>query len=155
MIRPATPADTPELLAMTAATGVFRPMEVDTLKEVLDDYHAEGADTGHRCFVLEEHGEHLGFVYHAAEAMTEGTWILWWIVVKPHTQGKGVGGRLMQFAEHDAKKLGARLVYLYTSGLPHSELTRKFYLKHGYEQEGRLRDFYAAGDDQIVFRKVL
>jgi GNAT superfamily N-acetyltransferase len=155
MIRPALTTDTAELLTMATGTGVFKPMEVDTLKEVLDDYHDHGADEGHRCFVLEENGEKLGFEYHAAEAMTEGTWILWWIVVKPKTQGKGIGGRLMQFAEHDAKALGARVMYLYTSSLPHSELTRKFYLKQAYEQEGRLRDFYAPGDHQVVFRKAL
>jgi ribosomal protein S18 acetylase RimI-like enzyme len=155
MIRPALTTDTPELIALAAATGVFKPIEVKALHEVLDDYHDNGADEGHRCFVLEEDGEKLGFVYHAAEPMAEGTWILWWIAVKPKTQGKGIGARLMQFAEHDAKALGARIMYLYTSSLPHSELTRKFYLKLGYEKEGQLRDFYATGDDQVVFRKVL
>ena len=155
MIRPALPTDTPGLLQMSTATGVFKPFEVETLKEVLDDYHAHEADHGHRCFVLEGNGEHLGFEYHAAEPMTEGNWTLWWIVVKPHTQGKGIGGRLIQWAEHDAKAHGARIIFLQTSGLPHSELTRKFYLKQGYDQEARLRDFYAPGDDQIVFRKAL
>ena len=155
MIRPALPTDTPGLLEMATATGVFKPFEVDTLKEVLDDYHSHGADDGHRCFVLEENAAQLGFEYHSAEPMTEGTWTLWWIVVKAHTQGKGIGGRLIQWAEHDAKALGARVIFLQTSGLPHSELTRKFYLKQGYDQEARLRDFYAQGDDQIVFRKAL
>ncbi|HEX3148682.1 MAG TPA: GNAT family N-acetyltransferase [Gemmataceae bacterium] len=155
MIRPATPADTPALLEMAAATGVFKPFEVDTLKEVLDDFHSHGADQGHRCYVLEEDGERLGFEYHSAEPMTEGTWTLWWIVVRPNTQGKGIGGKLIRWAEEDAKTLGARVIFLQTSSLPHSDLTRRFYLKQGYDQEARLRDFYAAGDDQIVFRKAL
>jgi GNAT superfamily N-acetyltransferase len=155
MIRLATSIDTPALLEMATATGVFKPFEVDTLKEVLDDYHSHEAEQGHRCFVLEENGERLGFEYHAAEPMTEGTWTLWWIVVRPDTQGKGIGGRLIRWAEEDAKALGARVVFLQTSGLPHSDLTRKFYLKQGYDQEARLRDFYAPGDDQIVFRKAL
>ena len=38
MIRPANPADTPTLLEMTAATGFFKPHEVETLQLVLDDY---------------------------------------------------------------------------------------------------------------------
>ena len=38
MIRPTVPADTPRLLELTAQTGLFRPAEIDTLKEVLDDY---------------------------------------------------------------------------------------------------------------------
>ena len=42
-----------------------------------------------------------------------------------------------------------------TSGLPNYERTRKFYAKCGYEKEARIRDFYAAGDDKVVLRKVL
>ena len=155
MFRPAQPADTPALLAMTAATNVFKPMEVDTLGEVLDDYHAHEAAAGARCFVLEQHDELVGFEYHAGEPMTDGTWALWWIVVKPHTQGRGLGARLLKHAEDDARARGARVFFIETSGLPQYEPTRRFYLKYGYEQEARLRDFYAAGDDQVIFRKAL
>ena len=35
------------------------------------------------------------------------------------------------------------------------ELLRRFYLKHGYEQAAVVRDFYADGDDQVIFRKRL
>jgi len=37
-----------------------------------------------------------------------------------------------------------------TSSLPHYELTRRFYLKHGYEQAAVLRDFYSDGDDMVI-----
>jgi len=131
MFRPAQPADTPGLLAMTAATNVFKPMEVDTLKDVLDDFHAEAAAQGHRCFVLEQHGEVVGFEYHAPEPMTDGTWTLWWIVVKPHTQGRGLGARLLKHAEDDGRGRGGRVLFIETSGLPQYEPTRRFYLKYG------------------------
>jgi GNAT superfamily N-acetyltransferase len=155
MIRPATPEDTPALLAMTTATGVFKPMEVDTLDVVLTDYHAQARDAGDRCFVLEQDGGPIAFEYHAAEPMTEGTWCLWWIVVRPDIQGKGHGARLLEFVEDDARSRGARVLFVETSGLPHYEPTRRFYLRHGYAAEARLRDFYADGDDQVVFRKRL
>src|SRR4051794_30062830 len=155
MIRPAEPADTPTLIAMTAATGVFKPLEVDTLREVLDDYHAHEAAAGARCFVLEEAGEVRGFEYHAPEPMTEGTWTLWWIVVKPGIQGKGLGLRLLRFAEADARQRHGRVFFIETSGTPHYEPTRRFYLKYDYHQEAVLRDYYAAGDDKIVFRRAL
>jgi ribosomal protein S18 acetylase RimI-like enzyme len=155
VIRPADPADTPDLLALTAATGFFKPMEVATLEEVLADYFLMNEAAGDRCFVLEEDGVRLGFVYHAAEPMTENTWSLWWIVVRPATQGKGVGSTLLRFVEDDVRAKGARVLFIETSGLPKYESTCRFYRKHGYEQEARLRDYYAAGDDMLVFRKAL
>jgi hypothetical protein len=39
MIRPTLPADTPGLAEIAAGTGVFNPEEVETLRDVLDDYH--------------------------------------------------------------------------------------------------------------------
>ena len=39
--------------------------------------------------------------------------------------------------------------------MPHYELTRRFYLKHGYEQHATIRDFYAEGDAMVIFRKRL
>jgi ribosomal protein S18 acetylase RimI-like enzyme len=165
MIRPATPADSETLLQITQETGFFKPHEVETLREVLSDYHAAMATHVHghvhaqeprdRCFVLEDAGVIQGFVYHAPEPMTEGTWALWWIVVGANTQGKGLGSTLLKFVEGDAKKAGARVLFIDTSGLPFYEPTRRFYVKHHYDVEARLRDFYAAGDDKIVFRKVL
>ncbi len=50
---------------------------------------------------------------------------------------------------------GGRMLLVETSGLPDFERTRAFYRKCGYEEEARIRDFYAAGDDKVVFRKVL
>ena len=155
MIRPATPADTPELVAMTAGTGIFKPMEVDTLREVFDDYFATEQALGARCFVLERDGELLGFEYHAPEEMTVGTWTLWWIVVRFELQGQGLGRKLLEFAEADAREHGGGVLFVETSGTPHYEATRRFYLKYGYDQEARLRDYYAPGDDQVVFRKAL
>ena len=53
----------------------------------------------------------------------------------------------------DIRQLNGRLLLIETSSLPHYELTRRFYLKHHYDQAAVLRDFYADGDDMVVFRK--
>ncbi|MEA2631390.1 MAG: hypothetical protein QOE66_1609, partial [Chloroflexota bacterium] len=36
-IRPTTPADTPDLIGIARGTGVFKPLELVALGEVLDD----------------------------------------------------------------------------------------------------------------------
>ena len=69
------------------------------------------------------------------------------------TQARGVGGYLLRHAEEDIRKRNGRVLFIETSSLPHYELTRKFYLKHGYEVTAVLRDYYHDGDDMVVFRK--
>lgn len=152
MIRPTTPAESDTLVRMAAGTGVFKPLEIDTLRELLDDYHsgAEGADA--HAVTVEESGVPVGFAYFAPTPMTEGTWHLYWIVVDKSIQARGVGARLMAHVEGEIVRLGGRVLLIETSSLPNYELTRKFYLKLGYEHEATVRDFYADGDDQVIFR---
>ena len=50
---------------------------------------------------------------------------------------------------------GERVLLVETSGLPGFERTRAFYRKLGYDEEARIRDFYQAGEDKVVFRKAL
>lgn len=153
MIRPTLPADTDALVELARDTGVFKPMEIDTLREVLDDYHAENAALGHRAFTMLQDGQIVGFAYHAPAAMTDRTWYLYWIAVRKGQQGGGYGGQLLRAVEDDVANAGGRILVIETSSLPHYELTRRFYLKHGYDREAILRDFYTDGDDMVVFRK--
>jgi ribosomal protein S18 acetylase RimI-like enzyme len=153
MIRPTTPADTPALTALTAATGVFKPHEVQALDEVLSDYHATNRENGHISVTDERDGQIVGYAYYAPAAMTDRTWYLYWIAVSKSTQAKGIGGDLLRHVENDIRRLGGRVLFIETSSLPSYELTRKFYLKHKYEVTGVLREYYADGDDMVVFRK--
>jgi ribosomal protein S18 acetylase RimI-like enzyme len=155
MIRPTVEADTPHLLKLTEGTGVFKPHEIEALNEVLSDYHAGNLEYGHIAVTYEEHGAIVGYAYYAPAAMTDRTWYLYWIAVTRDTQAKGIGGKLLRYAEDDIRKRDGRVLFIETSSLPHYELTRKFYLKHGYEVTGVLRDYYSDGDDMVVFRKKL
>jgi GNAT superfamily N-acetyltransferase len=155
MLRPTTPADTPALLAITAGTGVFKPHEIETLEEVLDDFHREGAEYGHVCLTLEDGGAAVGFVYFTPVAMTERTWELWWIVVGKDRQGRGTGRWLLDRVEQHILQLGGRLLLIETSSTPQYEPTRRFYLNTGYTLAAQIADFYCDGDDKCVFRKRL
>ena len=153
MIRPTTPADTAALVALADATGVFKPLEIQALREVLDDYFAANQAAGHRCVTCEEGGAAVGFAYYAPAAMTDRTWYLYWIAVRKQLQARGLGAALLRHAEEDVRAAAGRLLLIETSSLPHYEPTRQFYVKHGYETAAVLRDYYADGDDMVVFRK--
>jgi ribosomal protein S18 acetylase RimI-like enzyme len=155
MFRPVVPADTPTLLALTEGTGAFKPHELVALEEVLRDYHAANCDLGHLAVAAEQDGALAGYAYYAPAAMTDRTWYLYWIAVSRERQARGVGGALLRHAEHDIRARQGRVLFIETSSLPHYEPTRRFYLKHGYEVTGVLRDYYSDGDDMVVFRKRL
>ena len=50
---------------------------------------------------------------------------------------------------------GARLIVVDTSGIEDFAGTRAFYARSGYDEEARIRDFWATGDDKVIFRKAL
>jgi GNAT superfamily N-acetyltransferase len=155
MIRPTLPEDVPELVELAAATGVFKPTEIIALEEVLADYVEEPGGPGYHSYTFLDDGKILGFSTHGPNTMTEGTWDLYWIAVRKDLHRRGVGAQLLQFVEEDVRKQLGRLLMIETSSLPSYDPTRRFYLKHGYEQCAVVPDFYADGDSLVIFRKRL
>lgn len=155
LLRPSEPAETPELLALAEGTGAFKPIEIQALKEVLDDYHARERANGHRCVTAWRDERPSGFAYWAPAAMTDRSWYLYWIAVRRDLQTLGLGARLLAACESDIRAAGGRLLLIETSGLPGYAATRRFYAGRGYEPPCVIPDFYADGDDMLVFRKRL
>jgi ribosomal protein S18 acetylase RimI-like enzyme len=155
MIRPATEADAPALLALSAGTGFFNALEIETLDGVLADYFATTRDdAGHRCAVLDD-GTVQGYIYFAPEEMTDRTWYVWWIAVAADQQGRGCGKQLVAFAEAEARARGCRLLVVETSDTAKYAPTRAFYLKGGYTAAATVPHFYADDDGMAIFTKRL
>jgi ribosomal protein S18 acetylase RimI-like enzyme len=79
---------------------------------------------------------------------------MYWIAVDPSVHGAGLGSILV--AEMERRLVGrARLIVVETGGRKAYDATRGFYLARNYEEVARVRDFYAPGDDQVIFIKRL
>ncbi|WP_017314319.1 GNAT family N-acetyltransferase [Mastigocladopsis repens] len=154
MIRPTTPDDTTALIALADATGLFPPSALELLRQMLSDSLGVNNDTEHFWITDDDNGP-VGVAYCEPERMTDRTWNLQLIAIHPDRQGQGRGAKLLHYVEQALTARGGRMLLVETSGLPALERTRAFYAKCGYEEEARIRDFYAAGDDKVVFRKVL
>lgn len=153
-IRETLPEDTDALVTLASGTGVFKPHELVTLRELLGDFHG-GVCEGHFARTLTLAETIAGFVYFAPTPMTLDTWHLYWIAIDSTRHVRGLGTELLKHVEASIRDANGRLLIVETSGLPMYELTRRFYSKHGYEQAGTVRDFYADGDDLVIFRKRL
>jgi GNAT superfamily N-acetyltransferase len=154
-LRPSEPSESAALVALARDTGVFKPIEIEALAEVLDDFHARERANGHRSVTAWQDERPIGFAYWAPAEMTDRTWVLWWIAVRRDRQGLGAGAELLHACESDVRAAGGRLLLIETSSLPGYEPSRRFYAKHGYEAPSVVRDFYADGDDLLVYRKRL
>ncbi|MEO7327678.1 MAG: GNAT family N-acetyltransferase [Minicystis sp.] len=158
MLRSPHPNETSVLVDLAIATGLFAPGEADSLlRSVLDDLHLGKLGDGHvvQVWADPERGAPVGWVYLAIDDKANGVWNLWWIGVAPRHQGQGVGDTLLSAVEHHVRDAGGRLLLIETSSLPALERTRDFYAKRGYVACGRVPDFYADGDDKVIFAKRL
>ncbi len=151
IIRPTKSVDIPLLKLVLDGTRLF-PSEMlpDMMRGFLSNDDSE--DVWLTC---EDDGEAIGFCYAAPEVLTEGTWNMLAIAVLPSKQGSGKGGAIVAELENQLLKQGHRVLIADTSGKDDFTQTREFYRKNGYTEEARIRDFWAAGDDKIVFWKSL
>jgi GNAT superfamily N-acetyltransferase len=161
-LRELTPADVGRVLELTRATNVFRPDELLIAEEVVTEAVSPPSPRGASpsdeppYFTLgaELDGTLLGWICWGRTPCTEGTWDLYWLAVDPAAHGKGVGTALV--AEMERRLTGqARLISIDTSGRPDYGPTRAFYAARGYVAVARVPDFYAPGDDQVIFTKRL
>ncbi len=154
-IRPMTPQDKPAIMRILRNMPEFKPIEVDVAEEVLDSYLQNPTQSGYHVFVAETAPTITGYICCGPTALTEGTWDIYWLAIAPSEQRQGVGKALLAFAEDKIKADKGRLSLIETSSKPEYERTRRFHLSQGYELTCRIADFYAPGDDKLVFQKRL
>ncbi|MDZ4791805.1 MAG: GNAT family N-acetyltransferase [Hyphomicrobiales bacterium] len=124
---------------------------------MLDDMMASyfGDENSSEFWLTYDDGEPTAIAYCSPERMTNGTWNLLLIAVHPDCQGRGLGAIIIRHVEQNLAERGERVLLVETSALPSFDRTRAFYSKIGYNEEARIRDFYQAGEDKIIFRKAL
>ena len=143
-------ADLPGVSSVLDDTGLF-PTEL--LPEMAEPFLSGSAD--HLWLVICEGEAVLGFAYVEPERMTDNTHNLLAIAVSPARQNGGVGKALIEAVERRLAEAGGRVLLVETSSLADFEPTRAFDDGLGFAREACIREFYAAGEDKIVFWKRL
>jgi ribosomal protein S18 acetylase RimI-like enzyme len=154
MIRPTTSDDISALISLAETSGLFEPNQTDELSQMLAQ-HFDGDGSSRDFWITDDDNGLVGVAYVAPERMTEGTWNLYLIAIHPDRQRQGRGKILLEHVEQMLANRGERVLLVETSGTEDFEYVRTFYRKSGYAEEARIRDFYAAGVDKIVYLKPL
>ena len=134
-------------------TEVFTYAEISVAMELIDTFLNNPKQTDYDCHSAVEGDEVLGYICLGPTPVTNGTFDLYWIVVKPSEHGSGVGTNLMKYAEDVVKQNQGRLLIAETSSQPKYEKTREFYLRVGYTELARIKDYYKVGDDLVIYGK--
>lgn len=146
-IRPAIAQDAPAIGHLAESTDLF---PADMLGDMIAPY-LSGAPTD--LWFVAEDGDVLGFGFCEPERMADGAWNLLAIAVDPGKQGGGVGAALLRYLEAELAAAQARILIVETLGTDEFQMTRDFYLRNGFDEEARIRDFYEEGGDKVVFWK--
>jgi ribosomal protein S18 acetylase RimI-like enzyme len=152
---------------IVASTGFFHDFEVDVAVELVQERLVRGLASEYHFVVADDLATDrmIGYACFGQIPCTQGSADLYWVAVHKDSQGRGLGRALLERAEA-AMRAGlpgpegqagppTRRVYIETSSQPRYEPTWKFYERCGYAVEARLKDFYASGDDKLVYVKAL
>ena len=151
VVRSLGPTDRPALDRLVRSVELFSSAEMEVAMEVLDAFLAR---PGHDYWGIGAFADHdllLGYACYGPTPCTEGTWDLYWIAVAGETRGRGVGSTLMAAVERDLTERQARMLLIETASRAEYAPTRAFYERRGYTETARVADFYAPGDDRVIF----
>ncbi len=149
------PSDIPALTEIVRATGRFSAAEVEIAVELLNENLTRGEASDYSVTVAEVDGALAGYTCCGPIPCTISSFDLYWIVVDPRVQGRGVGRALMREFESQVERRGGTHVFIDTSLRGDYAPTRAFYERCGYLLEARLADFYGPADGKAVFSKKL
>ncbi len=159
-IRPLETSDRNRIHDILIATARFTDDEVRCAMELVDKALNEPKRGEYIVHVVEDapgNGTHpvAGFVCFGATPLTDGVFDLYWIAVDPKRQGQGVGQILLRFVENEVRVQRGRMLLIETSSKESYGPTLRFYLRSGYDEISRIKDFYRVEDDKVVFCKKL
>ncbi len=151
-----SPCDRPEFQKILSSSGYFYDFEVDVALSLADETLTNGQEkSGYYWIRLLEEGNVIGFACFGPNPSSVHSWDLYWIAIHEEYRKKHYGSVILKEVEERARSLGARILWIETSGRPLYEPTRHFYIRNGYELEASLREFYGPEDPKLVYRKEL
>jgi ribosomal protein S18 acetylase RimI-like enzyme len=140
---------------IVADSGVFSRTEVGWAVEIVDDVLKRGPGAGYYFLFADGPSGLDGYTCFGPIDGTDNRFDLYWIVVSPKAQGKGLGRRLLDETMRAARKRDATHMFIDTSTRKDYAPARALYETLGFTHMGTLIDFYADGDGKALFGRKL
>lgn len=153
MIRSIKPSDVEGLEKLLKKISNFNEAEIKVAMELIEITVSNPSQTDYNIFVYEEDGKILGYHCTGKRPLTDAVYDLYWIVADPEHSGKGIGKSLLEHAENFVKERNGRWILAETSSKESYLSTQSFYLRNNYSIISEIKDFYAVGDNLLIFGK--
>lgn len=140
---------------LVTATGFFNDEEIGIARELADETLARGSAAGYRFLFARDGAQVVGYSCYGHIPGTRDSWDLYWIVVDPACQGRGIGRRLLEATEGLVRDAGGQSLWIETSSRAQYAGTRAFYASSDYRQVAVLENFYGPGDSKCIYRRLL
>ena len=145
--------DPEHIQSIVSSAGFFNEEEIIFAVELVNDKLKKWAQSAYHFLFLEQDGQLLAYACYGKIDGTQNSYDLYWIATHQDTRGKGAWTFLIQETEKQIAQYGPCNIYAETAGKELYAHTRNFYLKNWYIAEAVIKDFYAPGDDKIIFSK--
>ena len=147
------PLDMQRVREIVMSSGFFSGNEMDVAVELVEERLKKGLSSGYHFVFAEREKELIGYTCFGPIPCTETSYDLYWIAVKNNLRGSGLGKALLLRTEKMILEEGGERIYAETSSREQYHPTQKFYKGCGFIIEAVLKDFYAPGDDKIIYVK--
>ncbi|HLM73705.1 MAG TPA: GNAT family N-acetyltransferase [Polyangiaceae bacterium] len=153
------PEDRPRIVALLGSTSAFTPDEQSVALELVDA-SLNRPDVDEYRFILSfwttpgEATERLaGYLCYGRTPMTTSTYDLYWIATSPDFARSGIASGLVATMEAEIAREGGGLVRVETGSREGHGAAVHFYDAIGFTRAAVIDDFYAPGDDLLIFTK--
>ena len=148
-------SDVAKVESLLKRTAFFSPDEEEIGVSLVEERLEKGLSCGYLFVFAELDGNLVGYSCYGPIPGTLDGYDLYWIAVDPDRQGKRYGSAILDETEGRVLAAGGKRLYAETSSTVLYAPTRAFYERNGFFLEGRLADYYAPGDDKMLYVKRL
>lgn len=153
MIRKLKQADVMLIEKFLGKVKAFSDEEIKVAMELVSIAAKDSKQTEYNVFVYTEGRKILGYYCIGKRPLTDAVYDLYWIVTNPDYPKKGVGKNLLRHAEDFVLSHNGRWLLAETSSKEAYAPARNFYLRNHYSIIAEINNFYAIGDNLMVFGK--
>jgi ribosomal protein S18 acetylase RimI-like enzyme len=150
-----TPRDRNLIFTLLNNSGFFHPREMAYGMDLFDEHLLKGEASSYQFMLHEKNGMLLGYGCYGPIKLSDRRYHLHWLAVDRNCQKQGIGHLLEAAITDKIRAIGGLKIYAEISNRDEHAPVRVFYEKCGYRLAAAIADFYADGDDKVLYVKDL